>query len=148
MGCSISVTGAVADRTYNGEGYVVGPVLGSGSNKTYTSLTLGNTDGANMPAAGGTTNMPSAPSGSTTDTFLANTKDNSSQVSTQITLQFTGLSIASASFDYEIFPDGTGQPPDFQFKANNTLVSSFGTGGIQYGVTPSTANTVYYQFAE
>jgi hypothetical protein len=39
---SVTVTRAVADQTYNGEGYVVGPKV----NGVVQSLTLGNTDGA------------------------------------------------------------------------------------------------------
>src|SRR5579862_4129309 len=43
LGCScVTVTGAVADKTYNGEGFVTGP----GSSHASKSLTLGNSDGA------------------------------------------------------------------------------------------------------
>ncbi len=146
VGCSVSVTGAAADTTYNGEGNVVG----SGAK----SLTLGTSNNA-------TSNSSQAPS-STFDTFLANTNDSSQQQASQITMKFSGFTInGSASFAYEIFPDGTcpvlnsancgGNPtngiypnqPDMKFEAgtnsNGTdpLVSTFGNNGTQYGLTPS-----------
>lgn len=148
LGCTacVTVTGAVADKTYNGEGYVVGP---GGK-----SLTLGTSNGA-------TSNSSQTPS-SSYDTFIANTNDSSSQISNEITLKFSGFTInGTVSFDYEIFPDGSctslnsancgGSPtggiypnqPDFEFEAgtNSTgsdpAVNSFATNGTQYGVTPS-----------
>jgi hypothetical protein len=138
-GCSVTVTGAVADQTYNGEGHVVGP--GNGA----TSLTLGNSTGAaNNSAALGAS-----------DTFIANTNDSSSQISTEITMKFSGFTInGSAGFNYEIFPNGTcpslsncgsgdSNLPDFTFEAGTNSngtdpkVDSFGTNGVQYGVAPS-----------
>jgi hypothetical protein len=139
-GCSVTVTGAVADVTYNGEGHVVGP--GNGA----TSLTLGNSSGA-------TSNSSQTPGAA--DTFIANTNDSSNQISTQITMKFSGFTISgAASFNYEIFPNGTcpslsncgtndANLPDFTFEAgtnNNGIdptVNSFGTNGVQYGVAPS-----------
>jgi PEP-CTERM motif len=142
IGCSlcVTVTGAVADKTYNGEGNVVGP--------TGTSTTLGNTThAANNSATPGST-----------DTFIANTNDSSGQISQEISLSFAGMTITSVSFDYEIFPDGTcpslgyghcGGPsgsssttvannpntPDFEFTTGAAV------GGTQifqtYGVAPS-----------
>jgi hypothetical protein len=143
-GCSVTVTGAVTDTTYNGENNVVGP---GGQ-----SLTLGTSTGA-------TSNSSQTPS-STYNTFLATTSNSSSQISTQINMQFSGFTINGAvSFDYEIFPNGTcavlnasqcgGNPvngiypnqPDFEFEAGSSSsvspVTSFGTNGFQYGVTPS-----------
>ncbi len=127
-GCTVVVTGAVADQTYNGEGNVVGPGTGS------KSLTLGDTEHATV------SNSSSSVNGSY-DTFIANTNDGSTQVSNQITMKFSGFTLnGAAGFDYEIFPDGSsGQPPDFIFDINgSTPVSSFGTNGVQYGVTPGT----------
>ena len=146
--CSVTVlssgsSGAVADTTYNGDGYVVGPggkslTLGTSNNATSNSSTLN----------------------SSYDTFIANTNDSSTQISQQITIQFTGLTLSTTSFDYEIFPDGSCQvlnaagcggaavggkypdQPDLEFEAGtntsgtDAAVSSFGTSGIQYGVTP------------
>jgi PEP-CTERM motif len=148
IGCGscVTVTGAVADKTYNGDGHVTGPGTGS------TSLTLGTSNGA--------TASNSNSSVGATDTFIANTSDSSSQIANEITIKFTGLTISSTSFDYEIFPDGTcpqlttsscgGKPvggiypnqPDFEFAvgAGNTAVTAFGTNGKQYGVTPGTTN--------
>lgn len=149
-GCTVTVTGAAADTTYNGEGNVVGP---GGK-----SLTLGTSNNA-------TSNSSQTPS-STYDTFLANTNDASQQQASQITMKFSGFTInGSASFAYEIFPDGScpvlnaascgGSPtngiypnqPDMKFEAgtngNGTdpLVTSFGTNGTQYGVTPSSSGS-------
>jgi len=143
-GCSVTVTGAVTDTSYNGEGNVVGP--------GGVSLTLGSSTGA-------TSNSSQTPS-STLNTFLATTNNSSQQVSTQINMQFSGFTLnGAASFDYEIFPNGSctqltasacgGNPvngiypnqPDFEFEAGSSSsvspVTSFGTNGVQYGVTPS-----------
>ena len=146
VGCSVSVAGGVSDKTYTGEGYVVGPTSGH----TVSPVTLGNTDGATNNAGAGNTAAAGA-----TDTFLANTADNSSTVSSQITLIFSGLTVASASFDYEIFPDGTCPSlsncggsshtnlPDFEFTTGGgagTPVAAFGTAGIRYGVVPGSGD--------
>jgi len=128
-GCSVTVSGAVVDTTYNGEGHVVGP--------GGTSLTLGNSDGA-------TSNSDSAAEHSgPDDSFIATTNDNSQQISTQIDLVFKGLTITNLGFDFEIFPEA-GSNPDFELEAGNggivSPVSSFGTGGFVYGVDPGTTN--------
>jgi hypothetical protein len=138
--------GAVADQKYTGENHVVGPVSGG----VLDPVTLGTTNGA-------TSNSPpssafNAPG--TYDTFIANTNDNSGQVSRQITLQFAGFAgktLTINSFDYEIFPCAPGNggctsPPGFTFEAGNgslgsdPTVSSFGVSGTQNGVTPSSSN--------
>jgi hypothetical protein len=136
--CSVTVTGAVADQTYNGDGHVTGP--GNGS----TSLTLGDSTGATASNTNSTVGA--------TDTFIANTNDSSGQISTEITMTFTGFSPTVTSFDYEIFPDGTcselnsadcggaksggyyPNQPDLDFNVNGSTVSTF------YGVTPGTTN--------
>ena len=131
-GCSVTVTGAVADHTYNGENNVVGP--------GGVSDTLGNTEGATSNSAAAVTNR--------NDNFLANTNDSSTQISNEITMVFTGLSVYSVSFDYEIFPDGscpslsscgTGDSnlPDFEF----TTGSGAGTPVFTtYGSVPSSTD--------
>jgi hypothetical protein len=131
IGCSncVTVTGAVADTTYNAEGYVTGP--GNGS----TSLTLGTSDGATQSNSTSTLNTKS---GRTSyDTFIANTDNNSNQSASQITIKITGGHSLSGvlSFDYEIFPDGTGQIPDFIFDAysGSTLLTSWTKDGIVPG---------------
>jgi hypothetical protein len=106
-GQSVVVSGAVASNSYNGDGHVVGP--GNGS----TSLTLGTSDGS-------TSHL------STKDLFITNIANSS----TEIKMVFTGLSILSVSFDYEIFPDGScakgsncgSNWPDFTFDANGNVV--------------------------
>lgn len=123
--CVTSVTGAVASRTYNGEGYTTGP--GNGSK----SLTLGTSDGATGSNTDSTVN-------STYDTFISNTKDNGRQVSTQFSIKFASALNGLVSFDFEIFPDFTGSP-DFTFQAKNsggTVLTSW----TQLGVTPGTTN--------
>jgi PEP-CTERM motif len=80
MGASVTVTGAVASNSYTGEGHVTGPGAGT------SSFTLAQID----PAVNGT--------------FIKNDTDHSSN---EIKMVFSGLTISSISFDYEIFPDGT-----------------------------------------
>ena len=90
------MTGAVADTTYNGEGHVTGPGSAGPNGTAAKSLTLGTSDGATASNLTSTVN-------STYDTFLANTNDQSGQISQQITMKFSGFTInGSASFDYEI----------------------------------------------
>jgi PEP-CTERM motif len=140
-GCTVTVTGAYVDTTYNADGNVTGP--GSGG----TSLTLGNTNGA-------TASTTTSSLGST-DAYLATTnQSNTSQTDSQITMTFNGFTVAGAvSFDYEIFPDISctaltqsgcgGRPtngiypnqPDFVFATNNNA-DVFTT----YGATPGTTN--------
>jgi hypothetical protein len=104
-GASVVVTGAVASNSYNADGHVTGP--GNGT----SSFTLAQLD----------------PSGN--GTFIQNNTGNSSN---EITMVFSGLTIASLSFDYEIFPDincqslsecgGSGYPdlPDLTVVANGS----------------------------
>jgi hypothetical protein len=130
LGCSVSVVGAVADQSYNGDGNVVGPKVSG----VYKSVTLGDTNGATSNSA-----TPS----STYDTFIANTNDSSHSVSSEISLVFSGLTINSTGFDFEIFPDGSSQqPPEFTFTAGtsgiDSPVTAFGTGGTVTGVLPAT----------
>jgi hypothetical protein len=138
-GCSVTVQGAVADTTYNGEGHVTGPGSAGPNGTAVKSLTLGTSDGA---TASNTTSVLN----SSYDTFIANTNDASTQISNEITMKFSGFTInGSASFDYEIFPDAA-NTPDFEFEAGTNssgtdpAVASFGTNGIQYGVAPGTTN--------
>lgn len=130
----VTVTGAVADRTYNGENHVVGP--------NGVSRTLGNTDGA--------TDNSSATTATTNDTFISNITDQSSQISSEMIIQFShGIVLnGEASFDYEIFPDNTCatrytcgnplNPPDFTFAENGNTGSPIFT---TYGVFPSTTGS-------
>ena len=106
-GGSVAVSGAVASNSYNGDGHVVGP--GNGS----TSLTLGTSNGSTAHL-------------SPNDLFITNIANSS----TEIKMVFSGLSIMSVSFDYEIFPDGTcptghncgSNWPDFTFDANGNVI--------------------------
>lgn len=152
-GCSVTVLvngsliGAVADQTYTGDGHVTGP--GTGSN----SLTLGDSNGAT--ASNTTSTLDSSH-----DTFIANTSDGSTQVSQQITLQFSGITgLTTDSFDYEVFPDGSctqlnaancggrangngiyPNQPDLDFEAGNNTNGTDPLVQAFYGVTPGTTN--------
>jgi len=79
-GESVTVTGAVASNSYNADGHVTGP--GNGT----SSFTLAQLD----PAGHGT--------------FIENDTGHSSN---EIKMVFSGLTISSISFDFEIFPDNT-----------------------------------------
>jgi PEP-CTERM motif len=125
-GTSVMVTGAIASNTYNGDGHVTGPNPGA------TSFTLAQLDPANN------------------STFIKNDTGHSSD---EIKMVFSGLTISSISFDFEIFPDGScpslsncggsGHPnlPDL------TVVSNGSHQVIEYsGVVPGQAgsyNTSY-----
>jgi hypothetical protein len=135
-GCSVTVTGAVADKTYNGDNHVTGPT----SNAT-KSLTLGDSNGATASNTNSTVN-------STNDTFIANTNDSSGVVSSEMIIKFNGFTVnGTVAFDYEIFPDGTcpslsncggtGNPnlPDFEFAVNGST-----NVWTKYGVVPGTTN--------
>jgi hypothetical protein len=141
-GCTVTVTGAFADTSWNGDGHVTGP--GSGG----TSLTLGTMSG--VPSGSNSTSTVVTPA----KTFLATTADGDAGTDTQITMKFSGFTInGSASFDYEIFPNfsctalnatncggsavGGIYPnqPDFVFDTNGST-NIFTT----YGVTPGTTN--------
>jgi hypothetical protein len=151
-GCSATVLvsgsaiNAVADQTYNGDGYVTGP--GGGSK----SLTLGDSNGATASNTTSTVN-------STYDTFIANTNDSSGQISQEIAIQFSGIAALTInSFDFEIFPDGScakltssncgGSPtngvypnqPDLDFEAGTNKTGSDPLVATYYGVTPGTTN--------
>jgi len=109
---SVTVSGALATATYNGEGHVKGP-------------TLGTSDGGVAHAG-------------SNDTFLIN--DNFGvygATSNSFTLSFTNFTISSLSFDWEIFPDATcaqgsycaGHPnspnwPDIELYVDGSLVWS------------------------
>jgi hypothetical protein len=151
-GCSVTVSPGpgnsfvYADTTYTGESNVVGP---GGSPDT-----LGTTDNA--------ANNSATPHGGANDTFISNVNDSSTSGGNQIDLQFNGLTFnGTVSFDFEIFPNGTcpvlnsancgGSPvggiypdqPSLELEsglngAGIGAVTSFGTNGTQYAVTPST----------
>ncbi len=79
---SVTVTGAVGSNNYNADGHVTGS--GNGSN----SYTLANLNSAHN------------------GTFIMNNSEGN-PASDDILMSFTGLTIASVSFDLEIFPDDT-----------------------------------------
>jgi hypothetical protein len=140
LGAGQSVTvgsGAVADNSYTGDGHVVGPKVGG----VYVPLTLANTNGAVSSA------LPATPNGSL-DTFLRNVGGESSP-NDRITMIFSGLTISSVSFDYEIFPDGScpvagcSTYPDFTFGTTDPTTHVFTSIFTKSAVDVSTTNTTY-----
>jgi len=135
----VTVTGAVADQTWDGDGHVVGPngqplTLGTSNNAT------SNSSQTPTGVLGTSNNLISG----SVDTFIANTSDAGTQISNEFYIKFNFAITGTVSFDYEIFPDGsTSQPPDMIFQAGNNsngvdaAVASFGTAGTQLGVTPA-----------
>jgi hypothetical protein len=123
-GCTVAVTGAVVDHTYNGEGRVVGP----GSGSTYNSLTLATSEHA----------------ANSNGTYTVNANDNF--IATQMNMVFSGITLnGTVSFDFEIFPDGSGVQPDFilQYVQGGTVSGGVVTGGTlvalgtNLGLTPT-----------
>jgi hypothetical protein len=154
--CSVtmSVGGAVVDEAYNGEGYAVGPTSGSnvvsetlgdtpGNQTVYSSAaqsTASNATGAGLAGIGAFGNSQytysALHSEGFTNNFLANTTDSGShQISNEITLQFHGLTVNGASFNFEIFPSATAG--GFTFEAGNNTNGTDTTIYTQSGVTPS-----------
>jgi hypothetical protein len=152
-GSCVTVTGAATDTTYDGDGNVVGPSghpLTLGTLPVPTGSSLGTVNNAVTPTGvlGSSNNLISG----TVNTFLANTTNTASQISTQINLAFSGLWVTSISFDYEIFPDGSctqlnaancggaavggiyPNQPDLLVQAGNGTVS---TVASYYGLTPT-----------
>ncbi len=123
-GETVAVQGARAEKNYNGDRHVVGPVSGS----VVTSETLGTSD-LNVHH-----DLPF-------DAFLINGGS-----ATQITMTFS-FPIYLGSFDYEIFPDGTcpretcaeANWPDFSFEADDVL--QFRTLGIVPGTEGTYAHS-------
>jgi hypothetical protein len=111
-GGTVTVSGALAVTNYLADGHVVGPV----SNGVVNSVTLHNTDG----------------------TFLIN---DSGHGFNSITFTFS-FPVYAVSFDFEIFPDGSGeQPPDFTFQADGTTV--FHTVGVAPGTEGTFPNSPF-----
>jgi hypothetical protein len=127
---SVTVTGAVGSNDDNADGHVTGPV----SRYNVTSYTLANLD----PAGHGTFIQNNAPSAN------------------DILMSFKGLTIASVSFDLEIFPDdsctslsgsncgGRNNPnlPDLTLLANGSQVAQWdglvpGSSGNSHGIDAS-----------
>ncbi len=131
-GGTVNVTGSQAEKDYTGDNHVVGPVSGH----SVSSETLGTSDGGVHHTGDN-------------DTYLINNDAD------RITITFS-FPIYLASFDQEIFPDGTCpklsltcQPtsaswPDLTFQANN--VAQFEELGIvpgQSGTYPHSPDSHY-----
>ena len=112
LNSSVNVSGALGTATYNGEGHVIGPTLGTSDG------------GVAHPGRN--------------DTFIIN--DNfgiNGGTSNSFTLNFTDFTVSALSFDWEIFPDATCQKltycashpgsanyPDIELFVDGTLVWS------------------------
>ena len=141
LGSAVTVTGAKGQQGtlgysgssgygYAGEGYVVGPP-NDGSSKP-KPLTLGDTEGA-YPSSNNGLSMPiESVADSKGDGFLKNCtlgECGSSNNSPDIFIDFHGLEIATISFDFEIFPDGTCTKLDTTYYRYGHLVSTTTCGG-------------------
>ena len=130
---SVIVTGAIGSNDYNADGHVTGPV----NRFTVNSYTLANLD----PAGNGT--------------FIMN-NSGGNPASNDILMSFSGLTVASVSFDLEIFPDasctslsgsncgGHNNPnlPDLTLLANGSQVAQWdalvpGSSGNSHGIDAS-----------
>jgi hypothetical protein len=100
--------------------------LGAGKSVVVTGSVATNTyngDGHVVGPGNGSTSLTLGSGGDLFITNIANT-------STEIKMVFSGLSITSVSFDYEIFPDGTcpsgnscgSNQPDFTFAADGSII--------------------------
>lgn len=98
----VTISGAAATKTYNGEGYVVGKTF---SGKVYSN-TLGTSDGATGLLDGQRTPGQTTPP--YYDTFLVNITSlnatSANKATDRITITFP-LAITTVSFDLEIFPN-------------------------------------------
>jgi len=135
-GATVTVTAGavVTDKTYTGDGHVVGP-----GTTLAQPVTLGTSDG--------NPNLTANQHLTTYDTFIHNVT--SPTAYTNWSFVFSGFIIDKISFDYEIFPDGTctaltttacggtGMPnrPDMTVTAGVTQLFHY------YGQTPGTGGT-------
>jgi len=116
FGSTVLVSGAIASQTYNGDGHVVGP-------------TLGTSDGATSPSDASHNHAGH-------DTFIINNGPGSNS----FTLNFgAAYSITSISFDWEIFPDASCSPtctiasghwPDMKLFVDGSAIASWSMLGL------------------
>jgi len=142
--CTVTATSgaaAVIDKTYTGEGYVVGPTSGGNMMPETLGDTPGPTAGVNNPnVSGDVITSNSQYSYSTlhsegfTNQFLANTNDSSNQLASEISFQFSGLTITGASFNFEAFPSNSGA--GFEFEAGKNTNGADALIYSQNGVKP------------
>jgi PEP-CTERM motif len=146
LGCSVSVVGAAADQTWDGDGHVVGP--------NGQPLTLGTYGGApnaisNSATPTGVLGQTNNKISGTLNTFLADTTDGGTQVGvgpqSEMYFKLNGFAIGGAvSFDYEIFPCATGtggctNPPGLTFEAGKGTTGTDPVMATFAGVTPSSS---------
>ena len=119
FGSSVNVSGAIGSKTYNGDGHVFGP-------------TLGTSDGAIAPSDGSHNHAGY-------DTFIINNGPGSNA----FTLNFgAAYTITSIAFDWEIFPDASCSPtcsptggnwPDIELMLDGSATSIWSALGIAVG---------------
>ena len=122
FGSSVGVTGAIGSQTYNGDGHVVGPTLGTSNGATSPTDNSHNHSGY--------------------DTFIINNNFNSAGFNA-FTLNFgAAYTITSISFDWEIFPDASCSPhcsptsgnwPDIELMLDGSSTSIWSALGIEVG---------------
>jgi hypothetical protein len=145
-GCTIIATSAafgadaVIDKTYTGENHTVGPTNGAGAVMPETLGDIGN--GTTVTSDSQFTYAQLQTNGFNTQ-FLANTNDSSQQnfcgsggtsACSEISFQFSGLTITGASFNFEAFPSASGA--GFEFEAGNHTNGTDTMIFTQNGVTP------------
>jgi hypothetical protein len=130
--------GAIADKSYDGEGHVVG-------NGATQAVTLGTSDGSATTArtTGGGVSCNTGGCSGNTDTFLRNDSFATPSAFTSFSFTFSGwMTITSVTFDYEIFPD-VSNAPDMIFSTNLGTVAGWPKFGVQPGTGGvSSPNTI------
>jgi PEP-CTERM motif len=143
--CTITATSAaygadaVIDKTYTGENHVVGPTNGS----SVMPETLGDIPNNTTVTGDSDYTYSQLSSHGYTTQFLSNTNDSSGQnfcgaggtsACSEISFQFSGLTVTGASFNFEIFPSAgaTG----FEFEAGNNTNGTDTLLYTQNGVKP------------
>jgi hypothetical protein len=141
-GGSVTVTGAMGEANYTGDGHAV-----SRTNGTVRSETLGTTDGARwqsnvlVNSLGNPVTSHYSGNGGL-DSFIVNAGSNNPD---RITLSFN-FAIESISFDYEIFPNGScpnystctaANWPDFTFEAGAAPPEL-----VQMGIAPTLSGDI------
>jgi len=135
--CTVTATTGtvgVIDKAYTGEGFAVGPTSGS----NVVSETLGDTPNNTAVTSNSQYSYSQLTTNGFNTQFLANTNDSSTQLGSEISFQFSGLTITGASFNYEIFPSAT--PGGFTFEAGKNTSGTDTTIFTGAGVTPSSGS--------
>jgi hypothetical protein len=149
--CTITATSptygadAVIDKTYTGEGFAVGPTSGLNNTGSVVPETLGDIGNGTTVTSDSQFSYTTLHNNGFNTQFLSNTNDSSQQgfcgsggtsACSEISFQFSGLTITGASFNFEVFPSaGT---TGFEFEAGNHTNGTDAMVMSQMGVKPCT----------